>query len=226
MITLTTRLGREFREPALLEQALTHKSFHNENVSVSRGHNERLEFLGDAVLDLALSDILMRMHPNLNEGDLSKLRASLVNEAILAEVANEYEFSKHMRLGRGELQTGGSQKPRLLASVFEAFVGALYLDAGFPETLAILEKMFTGRIRQLDGQVHFARDYKTRLQELTQETHRMAPQYVITEESGPDHDKNFVVQVKVADKEIAIGRGRSKKQAEQEAARLALEILS
>lgn len=226
MITLSERLKREFRDPALLEQALTHKSFHNENINISRGHNERLEFLGDAVLDLALSDILMRLYPAQHEGELSKLRASLVNEAILAEVASEFEFSKYMRLGRGELQTGGAQKPRLLASVFEAFVGALYLDAGFNETLRLLEAIFTPRIQQLDGQVHFARDYKTRLQELTQETHRLAPLYVILEETGPDHDKNFVVQVKVADKEIAVGQGRSKKQAEQEAARLALEVLS
>ncbi|MGE0763198.1 MAG: ribonuclease III [Bdellovibrionales bacterium] len=226
MTTLTQRLGREFRDPALLQQALTHKSFHNENLNVSRGHNERLEFLGDAVLDLALSDILMREFPLLDEGDLSKLRASLVNEAILAEVANEYGFAAHMRLGRGETQTGGAQKPRLLASVFEAFVGALYLDAGFDEALSLLKRMFNDRLKQTDGQVHFARDYKTRLQELTQEIHRHAPQYLVIEESGPDHDKTFIVVAKIGGRDVATGRGRSKKTAEQDAARLALEALA
>jgi ribonuclease-3 len=225
MTTLSTRLKRQFRDPSLLEQALTHKSFHNENPSLSKGHNERLEFLGDAVLDLALSDILMREFPSLSEGDLSKMRASLVNEAVLAEIANECGFSPQMRLGRGEMNTGGAQKPRLLASVFEAFVGALYLDAGFDESLEFMREIFSPRLEQRDAQLHFARDYKTRLQEMTQEAHRQAPQYVVVEEVGPDHDKNFVVAVKINGSEVARGAGRSKKQAEQEAARMALEVL-
>lgn len=226
MITFMNRLGRVFIDLSLLEQAFTHKSFHNENPSQSKGHNERLEFLGDAVLDLAMSHILMKQFPHLNEGDLSKLRASLVNERSLAEVANDFGFAEYLRLGRGELQTGGAQKPRLLASVFEAFIGALYLDGGFDVSLELVERLFLERILSQQGQVHFARDYKTRLQELTQDTYRQAPQYIVLEESGPDHEKIFVVQVSIQGQEIARGQGRSKKIAEQDSARIALEKLN
>lgn len=226
MITLSQRLGRIFRDMALLEQAMTHKSFHNENTHLSKGHNERLEFLGDAVLDLALSDILMREFPQFNEGELSKVRASLVNEAVLAEIALELGFADHMRLGRGELQTGGTQKPRLLASVFEAFIGALYLDAGFAGALEFLQPVFDSRVKSQSGQVQFARDFKTRLQELTQEVHKQAPLYKVVEESGPDHDKIFKVLVQINNQNLAVGQGKSKKTAEQDAARLALEALN
>ncbi len=226
MTTLSTPWGHVFRDPGLLNQALTHKSFHNENPTSSLGHNERLEFLGDAVLGLALSDLLMKRFPELSEGDLSKLRASLVNEAILAEISLEQKFDQNLKLGRGELQTGGAQKPRLLASVLEAFVGAIYLDSGFQSAFDFVVQTFSGRLESLAGQDAYARDYKTRLQELAQEQHRQAPVYSVVSEVGPDHDKTFEVAVQVAGKEIARGKGRSKKQAEQDAARAALEAWS
>lgn len=223
MMTLKTpELIRDFRDPSLLKQSLTHRSFHNENPSESDGHNERLEFLGDAVLDLALSDLLMRHFPGQPEGDLSKYRASLVNESELAAIALELKFDQLMRLGRGELNTGGSQKPRLLASVFEAYVGALYLDSGFQKAYEFLREVFTPRFAALatDGR---DRDFKTRLQERAQEQHRQTPTYELVQEEGPDHNKSFVVSVKLGSQELATGKGRSKKQAEQEAARRALE---
>lgn len=215
-------LIRDFRDPSLLKQSLTHRSFHNENPADSHGHNERLEFLGDAVLDLALSDLLMRHFPEQPEGDLSKYRAAMVNESELAAIALELKFDEIMRLGRGELNTGGSQKPRLLASVFEAYVGALYLDSGFQKAYDFLREVFTPRFASLaaDGK---DRDFKTRLQERAQEQHRQTPTYDLVQEEGPDHNKTFVVSVKLGAQELATGKGRSKKQAEQEAARRALE---
>jgi ribonuclease III len=215
-------LKREFRDPRLLVQSLTHRSFHNENPDESVGHNERLEFLGDAVLDLALSDLLMREFPDLSEGDLSKFRASLVNEAELADIAKELDFDRHIRLGKGELSTGGAKKPRLLASVLEAYIGALYLDQGFPEAFEFMRDIFVPRFEKLTSEKH-DRDFKTRLQERAQEQRRQTPVYELVEESGPDHHKTFVVAVLVGDQELARGRGRSKKQAEQEAAKAALE---
>jgi ribonuclease III len=223
MTTLKAHFERSFRDPKLLERAFTHRSFHNENQAASCGHNERLEFLGDAVLDLALSDFLMADFPELSEGDLSKLRASLVNEEALAELAGENGLDKMLRLGKGETLTGGSRKPRLLASVLEAYIGALYLDAGFEETRKFLRDLFSIRLTGLDTQTHFERDFKTRLQEMAQEQYRQAPQYEVTSESGPDHDKKFSVTVKVNGLELARGEGRNKKQAEQEAAKAAIK---
>jgi ribonuclease III len=222
MTTSKPRLKRDFRDPSLLLQSLTHRSFHNENPGESVGHNERLEFLGDAVLDLALSDLLMREFSELSEGDLSKFRASLVNEAELADVAKELDFDQHMRLGKGEVHTGGAQKPRLLASVFEAYVGALYMDFGFDQAMEFLREIFVPRFQKLHSESH-DRDFKTRLQERAQEQHRQTPVYELVEEAGPDHHKTFIVAVKLGMDVLAQGRGRSKKQAEQEAARAALE---
>lgn len=224
-MSLQERLSRGFSDEKLLAQALTHKSFHNEKGGQSFGHNERLEFLGDAVLDLVLSDLLMHRFPELPEGDLSKIRASFVNEAVLADMAREYGLNKAMRLGRGEALTGGAEKPRILASTFEAIIGAYYLDAGYLKAFKWVEELFTLRLKNLDLSLHFATDYKTRLQEFIQERYRQAPQYVVTGSEGPDHEKTFYVQVYVGDKVVANGQGRSKKLAEQEAACLALEKL-
>lgn len=216
------RWKRDFRDPNLLTQALTHRSYHNENITQSVGHNERLEFLGDAVLDLALSDLLMTEFPHLSEGDLSKFRASLVNESELAKIALELKFDHHLRLGRGEINTGGAQKPRLLASVFEAYVGALYIDSGFQVTLDWLREVFVPRFVALNHEDR-DRDFKTRLQERAQELHHQTPTYELLKEQGPDHNKVFVVKVRLGTETLAEGEGRSKKQAEQEAARVALE---
>lgn len=220
---LQEKLGYQFKDLDLLERALTHKSFQNENAEISKGHNERLEFLGDAVLDLVLSDLLMKRFPHLSEGDLSKIRASLVNETILAEMAREFGLDQILRLGRGEILTGGSAKPRLLASTIEALIGAYYLDAGFGQVFSWVENLFEPRVENLDLNLHFANDYKTRLQELFQEKHKVAPRYVVTKEEGPDHQKTFYVEVRIEDRLLGTGCGRSKKLAEQDAARQILE---
>lgn len=213
----------EFKNPALLQQALTHKSFHNENAKLSNGHNERLEFLGDAVLDLAVSDFLFHANPTMNEGDLSKIRASLVNEAALSEIARTMNMGDHLKLGKGESLTGGATKPRLLASAFEALVGALYLDQGYEVAKSFLADKFAAKLAALDDQVFYRDDYKTRLQELVQEVHRRTPVYELIGEEGPDHDKTFSVNILLDNKVLGTGTGKSKKQAEQEAARIALE---
>ncbi len=225
MTTLDQRLERKFQNAELLVQAFTHRSFHNENPTQSKAHNERLEFLGDAVLDLALTDYLMRTFPDLSEGDLSKMRASLVNESVLAELAKQFKLDQKLRLGKGESSTGGAQKPRLLASVLEAFIGAYYLDAGFVESQNLVEQLFENKCKEMDLSVHFSSDYKTRLQELMQNKHGQPPTYSLVGESGPDHDKVFIVAVKVGDQILAQGEGKSKKQAEQSAAQKALEVL-
>ncbi|MBX7232452.1 MAG: ribonuclease III [Bdellovibrionales bacterium] len=216
-------LNLQFKNEQLLIQALTHKSYHYEKGSDSQGHNERLEFLGDSVLGLGLSQILMNEYPELNEGDLSKLRASLVNESILAEMAREHGFDQHLRLGKGEAVSGGAKKPRLLACVFEAFLGALFIDSGFDTTYEFIKKMFSERVHKINPQNPSNYDHKTQLQEKSQDLHRLTPTYVVIQETGPDHEKNFLVEVQIGNKTLAQGQGRSKKQAEQEAAKKALE---
>lgn len=222
---LFEKYGYSFNNPELLVQALTHKSYHNENIKTSPGHNERLEFLGDAVLDLSLSAYMMRRFPDLDEGELSKIRASLVNEDTLAEIAQELGVAGLLRLGKGELQTGGAEKPRLLASALEAVIGALYQDSGFANSDNIIRQIFSSRIDELDLSIHYKSDYKTRLQEKMQETFKKTPRYELEKEEGPDHDKTFYVTLKIDNRVLAHGVGRSKKQAEQEAARQALENL-
>ncbi len=219
-------LSYSFKDTKLLNQALTHKSFYNENESGSTGHNERLEFLGDAVLDLSVCHLLMNKFPDLSEGDLSKLRASLVNETSFADLSIELGLQDKLLLGKGELLSGGKDKPRLLASVFEALIGAFYLDAGFERVHEYLENLYQDRINHTNVGDHFSRDYKTRLQEKTQEMFKLTPTYHVIEEEGPDHLKTFIVEVKVDDKIIASGIGKSKKTAEQCAAEKALENLS
>jgi len=225
LTTLQEKLTPSFCDGKLLVQALTHKSFHNENEEQSVGHNERLEFLGDAVLDLILSDLLMQRFPQLAEGDLSKIRASFVNETVLADMACECGLKEAVRLGKGEVRTGGGNKPRILASAFEAIIGAYYLDAGFQKAFQWVEELFISRLENLDLNLHFSMDYKTRFQELIQERYREAPKYVVIGTEGPEHEKIFYVEVHVVGKVVASGQGQSKKLAEQEAARLALEKL-
>ncbi len=217
-------LGYEFKNFNLADQALTHKSYHFEHLADSVGHNERFEFLGDAVLDLILTEELMRLLPEQTEGELSKIRASLVNENILAEIAHDINIQSVIRLGKGEKQTGGAQKPRLLASFLEALFGALFLDGGYDSARVVIEKIFRNRLAALDLSIHFKDDFKTRLQEKLQCEVKVTPQYAIVGEEGPDHDKTFHVSVRVNEKIVATGSGRSKKQAEQEAARRALEV--
>ena len=215
---LPQKLGHEFKDQDLLRLALTHKSFSNVD------HNERLEFLGDAVFDLVLSDLLMKKFAD-DEGGLSKKRASLVNEAVLARIATALDLSSAMILGKGEILTGGEKKPRLLASVLEALIGAVYLDGGFESARVCVDKMFGPLLSEMDPLSDFSDDYKTRLQELLQSEHKSGPVYRVKRETGPSHDREFVIEVEFQTKVLGQGSGRSKKIAEQMAAKEALQAL-
>ena len=222
MTELEIKLGYSFQRPELLRQALTHKSYAYENRVVG-GNNEKLEFLGDAVIDLVLGEFLMEKFSEQDEGGLSKKRASLVNEASLATVARDLDLQAELLLGKGETQSGGALKPRLLASAWEALAGALFLDSGFDVTRKIVRQRFEPLIERLDPTHDYVTDFKTRLQELSQKSLKAAPVYDVISEDGPPHDRIFVVSAKMNGKEISQGRGRSKKAAEQEAAQIALE---
>lgn len=222
MIELEKRLGHEFKDQNLLKRALTHKSYANE-LKNSLEHNEKLEFLGDAVLDLIVGEFLFLKFPQDNEGGLSKKRASIVNEDVLSEIAIAMGLSTLLLLGKGEAQTGGAMKPRLLASSLEAIVGALYLDGGFESAKTFLGREFENVVDKVCGNEDFEKDYKTRLQEIVQKSLKETPKYEVLAEEGPPHDRIFAVCVKVQDEVLAQGRGRSKKIAEQLAARSAIE---
>jgi ribonuclease III len=222
---LEDRLGFHFRNLSLLKKALSHKSFINEKRLTDLDHNERLEFLGDAVLELGVSDLLMHHFPASREGDMSKLRASLVNETALAEVAREIQIGNYLFLGKGEEQSQGRDRNSLLADAFEAMLGAMYLDSGFDKVFAIIKKLFLPTIIKATTE-DINRDFKTKLQEEAQNRFKTVPHYQLINESGPDHDKTFEVHLTVAGRQIGVGNGKSKKQAEQNAAQNALTTLA
>lgn len=219
------RLGEtlryRFRRPELLLQAISHKSF----FPVPGADNEKLEFLGDAVLGLVLAEILMREFPRDDEGGLSKKRAGLVNEANLALVARQLGLGELLRLGKSEILTNGENKPRLLASALEAVLGAVYLDGGYEPVKELIERIFLPLIREGDASSHFSRDYKTQLQEYIQARDRQTPTYRVLKEEGPSHARIFRVCVEVGGKIHGEAEGTSKKSAEQAAARMALQLL-
>ena len=219
---LEARIGYGFKEPRRLESALTHKSYVNENPAWGRPDNERLEFLGDAVLDLVVGHLLMEAQPGRTEGELSKTRAAIVNEQGLAEVSAELALGEWLFLGRGEEQSGGRRKPSVLADACEALVAAIYLDGGFDAAFQVVRHLFGQRV--LDTNEAGLHDFKTRLQERAAKR-RIHVRYQVVEERGPDHDKTFEVAATVADKELARGVGKTKKEAEQRAAELALKAL-
>jgi len=220
---LESSFSYKFKNPLLLEQALTHRSFYFENRERSSGHNERLEFLGDAVLDLAISAELMRLYPDENEGVLSKWRASLVNENSLAEIATNLNLAAYLRVGKGELLSQALQRPRLLGSAFEALVGAMFVDSGFETSKIFLSEQFFEGLRHVSATSDFESDYKTRLQEKVQKETHAPPNYRIVKTEGPDHNKKFFVEVSVQGKVLAMGEGNSRKAAEQQAAQMALK---
>ncbi len=212
------KLNHTFQNPSLLMSALTHKSYHHESEGASKGHSERLEFLGDAVLDLAVGSMLMQKYPELDEGPLSKMRASLVNETTLAEIALDLDLNQNILLSWAEMRNGGSLKPRLLASTYEAVVGALFCDAGYDKAYKFIEDVFRERLSHLDLTNYYSSDYKTHFQEKCQELFKQTPTYKVVKDRGPDHDKTFFVKVYVGNQVMGQGEGKSKKQAEQEAA--------
>lgn len=215
-------LKYHFNKPELFIQAVTHKSRANENRDETLGHNERLEFLGDAVLDLVLSDILMEHFPNDNEGSLSKRRASLVNESSLAEVALQIGLGEVLQVGKGEEVSGGRSKPRILASALEALFGAIFLDSGYASALSAGKSLFAPLVETLNQDAEYERDFKTRLQEASQKKFGKTPLYVLVETQGPEHLKEFRTRVLIGEKVYGEGVGRTKKQAEQNAAEKAL----
>ncbi|MDF0668654.1 MAG: ribonuclease III [Nitrospira sp.] len=214
-----------FTNASFLTEALTHKSYVNERRDSGRNHNERLEFLGDAVLSLIMSDYLARRHPELSEGALSKLKAKLVSEASLANAARRLNLGARLKLGRGEELSNGRDKPSLLADAFEAIIAAVYLDGGLEASRSFTIEALMDELRQIDvlQEEPGGDDYKTRFQEWCQKRYELLPRYVIVRETGPDHQKVFEVEVHVNDRALGIGRGYSKKEAEQEAAQRALE---
>ena len=216
---LQEELGYRFKDPALLVRSLTHVSYERQK---SEGHNEVLEFLGDAVLDLAVSDLLMRKNPEKPEGVLSKMRAALVNATVLAKKAANLDLGSLMRIGKGEELSGGRSKPSILAGAFEAVLGAVYRDGGYQPAQQVVERYFGADVTAKRLGQH---DYKTRLQEISQMLFRAPPVYQVVSETGPDHEKFFVTEISVGGNVLGKGEGRSKKQSEQAAARKALHEL-
>lgn len=218
---LERRLGVRIRDRRLYETALTHRSFAYERGGLET--NERLEFLGDSVLGVVVTDALYKEYPGLPEGDLAKMRAALVNMTVLADVAREIELGESVLLGRGESMTGGRQKPSILADTLEAVFGAVYLDRGMRGAARVILDLFLPRIRgQVEGGT--VQDYKTSLQELAAARFGVMPEYRIAED-GPDHAKRFSATVILAGEPFGAGEGRSKKEAEQAAAKVAVTRL-
>lgn len=221
---LQNTLSYRFHNIHLLDMALTHRSFTNENPSLSTVDNERLEFLGDAVIGLCISDILMEKFPTYTEGQLSKIRSLIVNEYTLADLARKLEIGKYLLLGKGEENTGGRSKNSILSNTFEAVAAAIYLDRGFPQVYTFLKKIFEPLIEEGERGFSF-KDYKTMLQELSMNRFKENPKYTLVGETGPDHDKTFEVELTVGGSIATRATGKSKKEAEQRAAQQVLEIL-
>jgi len=219
------RIGYRFQNADLIERALTHKSFSHEAKSDEVRHNETFEFLGDSVLGFVIGDLLFRRFPALDEGALSKMKAYLVSATSLAAKAREYGMGDVIRLGVGEEKTGGRKKDSLLANLFEAMVAAVYLDGGIDAARTMLEKAFVADIESINERDLLFHDYKTALQELAQGRGFALPEYQVVDEVGPDHDKVFIVEVKVGSL-VTRGEGSSKKEAQQQAAKHALQLSS
>ena len=220
METLETKLGYTFRNKALLENALTHSSYANENHSPG-GSNERMEFLGDSILGMVTADFLYKEHPDLPEGDLTRTRAALVREESLVEVADRLELGAYLRLGKGEDLGGGRERPSIRADAVEAVLAAVFLDGGLVEARKIVQRFILDR----EDEKAANRDFKTLLQELVQRESGRELSYRLTGESGPDHAKVFAVTVELNGSPIGQGQGHSKKEAEQMAAKAAIDAI-
>lgn len=210
-----------FRDPTLLDRALTHTSYANEHPELGGADNERLEFLGDAILDFIAGAWLFQHYPELDEGRLTSVRAALVKVNTLADFARAIGLPEHIKLGKGEEDSGGRERDNILGDAFEAVLGALYLDQGIDAARALVEPMFAQRAPQI-VQANLDRDAKSRLQELAQGQLGLTPRYRLIASEGPDHAKQFTVAVWVGEQQVATGRGSSKQQAEQAAAQAAL----
>jgi ribonuclease-3 len=212
-----------FTDKALLRQAFVHRSYLNENPDFPGGHNERLEFLGDAVLELIVTEYLYKTYPN-PEGELTNWRSALVKGETLSEVADDLQMEPYLHLSRGEAKGNGRSRQLILANAFEALIGALYLDQGYDITKSFIHRILIGRLEGIIATgAHI--DAKSKFQEVAQERHGITPNYEVLSESGPDHDKEFTVGVYLGKKKIGVGEGASKQAAQQEAAKAALKVL-
>ena len=220
MEALQNNIGYHFRNPQLLSRALTHSSYANE-YNLAAGDNERLEFLGDSVLGFITAEYLFSNHRDFPEGELTKLRAYAVCETSLYSYAQEIELGKYLKLGKGEERTGGRERPSVLSDAFEAVIAAIYLDGGIDEAKKFVLRFV---VPYVEAKPTF-KDYKTALQEVVQQNHGEALEYVLVSESGPDHNKRFEIEVHLNSNVLGRGVGGSKKKAEQNAAKEALELM-
>jgi len=220
---LQQKLCYEFKNIDFLVESLRHSSFVNENLELDIQDNERLEFLGDAVLNLVVGHMLMHRYPDLREGDMSKMRANLVNESQLASIAQEMNLGSYLQLGKGEIQTKGWEKPSILANTFEAVIAAIYLDSGFDAAFKIIDGHFSLLLESVVMST-VNHDFKSQVQELVQMKQQKVPDYTVVHESGPDHDKTFRVRLNAGEIQTE-GEGKSKKAAEQNAAKKCLKLL-
>ena len=221
---LKEKFDISFKNEALLMEAMTHSSYANEHKEMKGIYNERIEFLGDAVLELTISDWLFRQFPHFQEGQLTKLRAQIVCEDSLSLLAKECSLNKYLLLGKGETLSGGREKPAILCDVFEAFIGALYLDKGVNEVQRFLNLVVIPKIK--NGRYELITDFKTDLQEYLQQNGPVHIRYELVKEEGPSHDKIFTVQLIVDGKKYKTASGKTKKAAEQMAAKLTMEELT
>lgn len=224
IVALQKILGVSFSRTSLLEQALVHSSYINENPASTIGHNERLEFLGDAILDFIVADRLYQAFPDLSEGEMTKSRAALVRRDTLAHIAREVRLGDFLYMGKGEESSGGRNKTPNLAGALEAVIAAVYLDQGIAAAGDIVTRLLAEEWNKLTSH-RVGIDYKSKLQEFTQSKYQVTPVYRLVSETGPDHNKAFTVEVIVNKKTLGTGTGKNKKLAETEAARLALESL-
>lgn len=223
MISLENKLGYKFKNINLLKNALTHSSYANE-VRNGFSSNERLEFLGDSVLSIIVSDYIFNKFPKMPEGELTRLRSSLVCEKALCEFSRELNLGDYLLLGKGEEKGGGRERDSILADAFEAVLAAIYIDGGMGPAKNHVMNFVLREIKHHSSEDTF-KDYKTNLQEIIQQNPEESISYILTDESGPDHDKSFTVEVRMNSNVIGVGSGKSKKQAEQMAAKEALRLM-
>ncbi|HVM73802.1 MAG TPA: ribonuclease III [Candidatus Paceibacterota bacterium] len=219
--TFETKIGHEFRDQTLLETAFTHRSYLNENRTAGKEHNERLEFLGDAVLELAVTEFLYAKYPDKPEGDLTAYRAALVNTVSISDAATKLGMNDYLLLSRGESRDTGRARAIILANAFEALIGALYLDQGYVTARDFIGKQLFHKTDEV-VEKRLWQDAKSKLQEMAQDKAGVTPTYELAHQTGPDHDKRFTVAVMIAGERVALGEGRSKQEAEQDAAQKAL----
>jgi ribonuclease-3 len=217
------KIGYSFRTRALLDRALTHRSFANERAAQNCQHNEAMEFLGDSVLGFVVSAWLLERFPTLSEGKLSKMKAHLVSESSLVELAEAIDLGRYILLNRGEEKTGGRRKRALLADAYEALIGVIYVDAGIAVAERFLRRELRGKLGAIDPTAMIGTDYKSALQERLQAAGGPVPEYAVIEALGPDHRRTFRIELRVAGHSVAQGEGHTIKIAQQEAARLALD---